>query len=124
MLVEVFRDILHGLDETFVILDALDECPESERPGLFAMIEQIHGFDISQLHMLLTSRSLMDIEKTLVPMTNPQNRMGIDSAIVDRDILDYIDEQLRRDEKLQRWRDMEQVQEEIRETLMRKANGM
>ena len=123
-LVDVFQDIVQGLDESFIILDALDECPERERPGLFETIKRIHGFDLPQLHMLLTSRSLTDIEEILVPLTKPQNRARIDSAIVDRDISAYVDEQLRCDVGLKRWRKVPQVQEEIKENLMKKADGM
>lgn len=123
-LLEVFRDIVQGLDKTFVILDALDECPERQEQGLFNRIRQIYGFDTPKVHMLLTSRSLTDIEDNLVPLTKCENRMRIDSTIVDRDIFAYIDEQLRCDVRFKRWSNMPQVQEEIRENLMKKADGM
>ena len=121
-LVEVFKDIVHELDKTFIILDALDECPQSQE--LFKIIEQIHGCDSQDLHILTTSRNLTNVAEALDPLTNPEDRVSIDAALVNNDILAYVDERLQYDTGLKRWKSMPQVQTEIRGTLMKKADGM
>jgi hypothetical protein len=116
------KEIVEGFDETYIILDALDEC--SDRQELLDNVEEIQGWGLSQLHMLLTSRRLTDIEETLNLLTDSQNRICIQSALVDADILTYIHNRLQNDRLLKRWRYKPQVQEEIKTTLMKKADGM
>ena len=107
--------------EDCVILDALDEC--SERQELLDNVGEIYGWDIP-LHILLTSRRLTDIEERIEPMTDPRNRLCIQSALVDAEILTYVHHRLQNDRQMKRWRTKPLVQEEIKTTLMKKADGM
>jgi hypothetical protein len=99
-LMTALKEIVEGFDETYIILDALDEC--SDRQELLDNVEEIQGWGLSQLHMLLTSRRLTDIEETLNLLTDSQNRICIQSALVDADILTYIHNRLQNDRLLKR----------------------
>ncbi|KAL8706555.1 MAG: hypothetical protein Q9201_000428 [Fulgogasparrea decipioides] len=117
-LVEIIRD----LRETFIVIDALDE--SGEREQLFNIIKQIRECGSTGSHMLLTSRNIPDIEESLSPLTDPKNRVRLGGESVDPDILAYINERLQNDRGLRRWKSSPDVQDEIRTTLMEKADGM
>jgi len=110
--------MLGGFRETFLILDALDEC--AEREELLALIEWIVGWKIGKLHILATSRREREIEETLEPLITSQ--ICIQSALVDADINIHIRERLQNDLKLKKW--PVNVQMEIEATLMDGARGM
>ncbi len=62
------------------ILDALDEC--KERQELLTDIDEIAGWKNRKLHMLATSRRENDIEESLEPLVNDQEKICIQSALV------------------------------------------
>ncbi|KAA6415797.1 MAG: hypothetical protein FRX48_00515 [Lasallia pustulata] len=118
----VLKEVVEGFDETYIVLDALDEC--SDREELLERMGEIQGWKLRQLRMLVTSRWLIDIKESLEPLTEPRGKICIQSSLVDADILTYVRGRLQNDRALKRWRGMPQVQEEIETTLKEKANGM
>ena len=110
--------MLKGFRQTFIILDALDECKEMEE--LLRLIKGIVDWKLDELHILATSRREKDIEETLTPLITGQ--VCIQSALVDADICTHIRERLQNDPKLKAW--PKNVQVEIEEALMDRANGM
>jgi hypothetical protein len=117
-LLTTLRHIVQEFNETFIIIDALDECKEREE--LLADIERIVGWQTGKLHILATSRREKDIEETLEPLITEQ--MCIENALVDADIQTYLRETLQNDSKLKMW--PSKVRKEIQETLMDGAHGM
>ena len=120
-LMKALKGILQCFNDTYIILDALDEC--LDRQELLDRIEEIHRWGLP-LHIILMSRSLPDIEESLDPLIDSQDRICIQSALVNPDISTYIHHRLQSDTKLKRWRSKPHVQEEIKTTLMEKADGM
>ncbi|SLM38552.1 P-loop containing nucleoside triphosphate hydrolase, partial [Lasallia pustulata] len=118
----VLKEVVEGFDETYIVLDALDEC--SDREELLERMGEIQGWKLRQLRMLVTSRWLIDIKESLEPLTEPRGKICVQSSLVDADILTYVRGRLQNDRALKRWRGMPQVQEEIETTLKEKANGM
>jgi hypothetical protein len=118
-LLTTLRQIVQEFDETFIILDALDEC--TERQELLTNIEEIAKWKIGKLHILATSRREKDIEEWLEPLVNDQEKICIQSALVNDDIRTYVHEKLQTDRKL-KW--SAKVQEEIEKSLMDGAHGM
>jgi hypothetical protein len=55
--------MVNEFNETFIILDALDEC--KERQELLEVIEEIAGWKIGKLHVLTTSRRVKKWQKLL-----------------------------------------------------------
>ena len=121
-LCELLRELFDNITETFIILDALDE--SGERQILLEVIRQIQESKSQRLHLLLTSRSIPDIQSALDPLTDPEDRIRIGGTSVNKDILTYIDERLQGDDCFRRWIKKPNVKEEIRASLMKKADGM
>lgn len=122
VLLDTLRQMMTSLEDTYIILDALDEC--AERDELLTDLEEIASWEDANLHVLATSRREKDIEEALTPLGVARNRIGIQSALVNADIRTYIHDRLQADRKLKRWQKQPKVQIEIEKTLARKANGM
>ena len=116
--------VLDGIDErnNFFIIDALDEC--KERQELLEMLNRIYERKHPKLHILVTSRQELDIEKSLKTMTNDKTRICIQSKLVQEDIFTYIQDRLGSDKSLERFKVRPEIHEEIKKALMDKANGM
>jgi hypothetical protein len=110
--------MLGDFHQTFIILDALDEC--TEREELLGLIEKIVDWKLEKLYILATSRREKDIEETLEPLITGQ--ICIQSTLINADIHIYICEKLQSDPKLMKW--SVNVQKEIEETLINRAYGM
>lgn len=121
-LFEVMKSIIKTFGTIYIILDALDECLDREE--LLEKIEKIQNWQISNLHMLLTSRELKDIETALEPMINSHNKICIQNAVVNADIELYVNHRLQNDRRLKRWQNHSKAQEEIKTTLKERADGM
>ena len=106
----------------YIILDALDEC--EDRGKLLEDIETITGWELENLHILVTSRREKDIEESLDPLVDGTKKICIQSALVNDDIRTYVHKRLRTDQKLKRWQNRSEVQQEIETVLMSKADGM
>lgn len=112
------RDILEDSLETFLILDALDECVD--RQELLKLIKECVTLETGSLHVLVTSRKERDIEMALGPSCTGQ--ISVHDAQGNRDIELYIDERLNSDLKLKIW--PVKIREEISEKLKNDAHGM
>ena len=119
---ETFHQMTTAFDKTFVVLDALDEC--NQRSELLESMERLINWDDTNLRVVVTSRKEKDIEDSILPLTKDETRVCIQSALVDADICAYVHDQLHTNRKLQRWQRKPEVQTEIENTLMEKANGM
>lgn len=63
---EVLRNtILEFQGHTYVAIDGLDECPQPHRKQLLRLIDQMMHWELSDLHVLVTSQTLNDIEDSL-----------------------------------------------------------
>jgi hypothetical protein len=105
-------------EETFIILDALDECKEREK--LLILLKSLTSWGTGKLHVLATSRRERDIEETLESLATSE--ICLQSAVVDVDIHTYLSERLQNDLKLRKW--PANVRGEIEQTLMDGAQGM
>jgi hypothetical protein len=108
--------------ETYIILDALDECKDREE--LLEGVRAIAGWELKKLHILVTSRREKDIEESLESLVNDDKRACIQGSLVNDDIQAYVHKRLQTDQKLKRWQKNSKVQQEIEMTLMEKAGGM
>ena len=122
MLLATLHQMMGSFEETFIILDALDEC--SERCKLLEDIEEFNRWTDANLHILSTSRREKDIEERIETLAHDRGKMPIDSVRVNDDIRAYVHERLRADPELKRWHNAPKVQKEIEKTLLDKADGM
>lgn len=116
------QSLLNGT-QTFIIIDALDECPNNgdEREDLCAGLEEIHMWANPNLHLLVTSRKEVDLCNTLGHLVT-LHPISIQGGIVESDIRKYVTTQLAVDSKLKKW--PTEIKEEIERTLVGGAQGM
>ena len=129
-LTQCLRDILEvaGQVPTYIILDALDECPDtsgiqSSREKVLDLVEELVGFYLPNLRLCITSRPEVDIRSVLEPLTPTSNRVSLhDENGQKKDIVDYISSVVRSDRKMKRWR--EEDKRLVIQILSDKAGGM
>lgn len=121
-LLETLHQMATAFENIFIILDALDEC--KERSELLAGVEELVGWENTSLRILATSRREKDIEDSVLSLTKDESRICIQSSLVNADIRAYVHGQIQTNKKLQRWQKEPEVQMEIEDILMKKANGM
>ena len=119
---------LPSSEPIYVILDALDECPDtsglrSSRERVLAFVTKLVGLELPNLRLCVTSRPEVDIRNVLEPLTSTLNRISLhDEEGQRKDIAEYVRSVVYSDGKMMRWRD--QDKELVIETLSSRANGM
>jgi hypothetical protein len=100
-LVDALHLMIQDLPQTYIVLDALDEC--AQRADLMELLETMVGWKVPNLHLLVTSRRERDIESSLYDLVDVQNRICLQSAVVDKDIQRYVQQRLSDDKRLRKW---------------------
>ncbi|KAI1109430.1 ankyrin repeat-containing domain protein [Nemania sp. NC0429] len=121
VLEEALVALLRGHRTSYVVVDALDECPETgdERERVMQGLGRIAKMAIGT-RFLVTSRKESDIEEFMQTWTNV--RLAIDEKCVSADIDTFIKAALVNDPKLKRLPDT--VKEEIEDTFHANSDGM
>jgi hypothetical protein len=110
----------------YLILDALDECPNNSglptaREEVLDLINDLVTLSLPELHICVTSRPEIDIQTVLEPLTSLcvslHNQTG-----QKEDIVDYVSSVVYSDKKMGRWR--EEDRKLVVETLSERADGM
>jgi hypothetical protein len=121
-LLDVARQVAQGFAHVYVVLDALDEC--SQRSELMDMLETVAGWQLDNLHLLMTSRKERDIERSLESYVEEKDAVCLQRDIVDKDIQRYVQQRLHDDKGLAKWNKNAAVRQEIEAALMGGACGM
>ena len=119
---------LPGQLPTFLIVDALDECPNttgtpSAREEVLDFFEDLVGSNHSNLFVCVTSRPEQDIQTVLNPLTSGFRRVSLheeDGQM--EDIKRYIHSFVHKDRTMRRWR--EEDQKLVISILSERAGGM
>ena len=115
-------------DPIFVIVDALDECPDTSgvptpREKVLALVEELVGLRLPNLRLCITSRLNIDIRNVLEPLTSASNHISLhDEDGQKKDIVNYIKSVVHSDRKLMSWR--EKDKELVVRTLSDRADCM
>ena len=119
---------LPGRGPTFVVLDALDECPDSSgipspRNEVLQLVKELVDLDLQELHICVTSRPEVDIRAVLEPLAFRSVSLH-DETGQTTDIDDYIRSVVNSSPSaaMRRWR--EDDKNLVIETLTEKADGM
>ncbi|KEQ62470.1 ankyrin repeat protein [Aureobasidium melanogenum CBS 110374] len=123
-LLEVFLNAIEITDrKLYLILDALDES-SVPRQDLLDWIKSIAELASPKVHLLVTSRKESDIASIF----GRGNLMGqvvpVETDIINEDIRAYIGHRLRTSGEFGRWKDRDDVQQMIQESLMSMSDGM
>src|SRR3569833_1116071 len=111
--------------ELWVVLDGLDECKveQQRRRELLDWIQDFHDGS-STIHLLVTSRPEQDIQAALEKWAPVDSSISLQSELVQKDISSYVCWEVRKGERLDRWRGRVDVQRLIEDALTEKAHGM
>jgi hypothetical protein len=127
-LMECLTDILRlpGRGTLYLIIDALDECPNSSgyptpREQVLDVIQAIIKLQLSRLHLCVTSRPETNIRDVLEPLAI-HNVPLHKQAGQNRDIFKYVNHFVCTEPRVRRWQ--EEDKQLVIETLTEKAGGM
>ena len=127
-LMNCLRDMLSFVAQqpTYLIVDALDECPDSSgiptpREDVLNLLGGLVRLRLSNLHICVTSRPEVDIKNVLGPLAS--NAVSLhDEGGQKMDISNYVRNAVYSDVKMQRWRNDEK--ELVIKELSKKVDGM
>jgi hypothetical protein len=122
------KDLLRlpGLAPVYLIVDALDECPDtsaipSPRAKVLNLIEELIKSQLPNLHICVTSRPEIDIKDVLFPLIFRSVSLH-DQNEQKRDIEDYIKSAIGTHPTSRRWK--AEHKKEVTEALTKNADGM
>lgn len=119
-----------GFSSVYLIVDALDECPNEDgilkREQLLETVSEVYSKGFSNVHLLCTSRSEPDIKAAFKPlMSSSAISIDLDSSgcigLVQNDIGLYLD-QVFASPNYNSW--PESIKAEAKDVLIKKAEGM
>ena len=122
LLLEVTQKIVQEFPQAYIVLDALDECTQYAQ--LMGILETIAGWQLQNLHLLVTSRRERDIESSLEGFITEENRISLESRLVDEDIRRFVRQRFSDDKSLRKWEKDATIRQEIEIVLMKGAHGM
>jgi hypothetical protein len=129
-LAQCLRDMidLAGKDPVYIIIDALDECPNtsgtpSPREKVLDFLKGLVGMTNSNLHTCITSRPEQDIQDILNSLASGSRCVSLHQEGGQReDITSYIHSFVHNDRQMRRWRAADK--ELVISTLSERAQGM
>ena len=127
-LMQCLKDMLSlpTQDSVYLIIDALDECPNnsgmpSSREEVLDLIQDLADLHLPNVHTCVTSRPEVDIRTTLEPLTSLSVSLH-DQSGQTKDIMDYVSSVVYSDKKMRRWR--EEDKSLVVRILSERADGM
>ena len=117
---------LPGQAPTYIIVDGLDECPNSSgtpsaREEVLELIKELVGLKLPNVHLCVASRPEADIRMVLEPLTSL--KISLHEEIGQKeDIIEYIKSIVRSDRRMRRWK--EEDKQLVIDTLSERADGM
>jgi hypothetical protein len=128
VLVKCLKDMLElpGQPPIYLIIDALDECPNtsgvvSQRDRVLEFIEDLVGSHLPNLRICLTSRPEADILEVLEPLASHTVSLHHEDG-QKQDIIDYVIYVVHSDRKMQKWR--EEEKKLVIDVISERADGM
>ena len=127
-MVECLKEMLtlEAQGPTYIILDALDECPitstiPSPREKVLELVDELVGLRLPNVHICATSRPEHDIQAVLKDLALRPVSLHDESG-QQEDIINYVTAFVRSDRKVRRW--LEEDKDLVIKTLSEKADGM
>ncbi|CUS08888.1 unnamed protein product, partial [Tuber aestivum] len=119
---DLLSQIIKGFKKkTFIILDALDEVPKSERKDLLSWLTKLTAdHNPESLSILITSRPESDIVRSVQPLAT--FALPLQSKTIDPDIRFYIRNSLDSKDEFRGF--TQEIKSEIEETLVTGSQGM
>jgi hypothetical protein len=117
---------LPGQAPIYIVVDALDECPNSPgrlsaREEVLGLIEELVALKLPNVHLCVASRPEMDIRMVLEPLTSLKISLH-DEIGQKEDIIKFIKFVVLSDRNMRRWK--EEDKQLVVDTLSNGADGM
>ena len=120
---------LPGQAPIYIIVDAIDECPNSPNsPGrpsareeVLELIKKLVDLKLPSVHLCVASRPEMDIRDVFEPLTSLKISLHDESGQKE-DIIEYIRSVVRSDRSMRRWK--EEDKQFVIDALSHRADGM
>jgi hypothetical protein len=120
---------LPGQPPIYIIVDAIDECPNSpnspgrpsSREEVLELIKELVDLKLPSVHLCVASRPEVDIRDVFEPQTSLKISLHDESGQKE-DIIEYIKSVVRSDRSMRRWK--EEDQQFVIDTLSDRAGGM
>jgi hypothetical protein len=117
---------LPGQGPIYIIIDALDECPNTSGlptacEKVLDLVEELVELQLANVHICVTSRPEIDIRTVLEPLTTLRVSLHDENGQM-QDITDYVTKVVRSDRRMRKWR--EQDKQLVIKVLSEKADGM
>ena len=117
---------LQGQAPIYIVIDALDECPNSsgvrtQRQEVLEILKELINLRLPHLYLCVTSRPEVDIQRVFDPL-NPYNVSLHDQAGQIRDLAEYVKSVVGSDATMQNW--PVEVKKLVIDTLAKKGGGM
>jgi len=126
-LIRCLKDLLGlpGQPPIYLIIDALDECPNTSLPShreqVLALLEDLVDSKLANLRICVTSRPEIDIKPILEPLTFRSVSLHDESG-QNEDIEDYIKSIVASDRTMRRWTSVQK--QLVIDVLTERADGM
>ncbi len=120
VLLDLLVEVVDETDQTFIMIDALDECIDKEDAlnTTLELFERVSG----NLNILITSRHETFVEDSLCDVdTQRSAKVAVRNAAVDKDISNFVKARMEKDRKLRKWK---AESNHIVESLVSQADGM
>ena len=116
---------LEGQPAIYIIVDTLDECPNSSwmptlREKVLDFLKDLIDYGLPNVHICISSRPEFDIRTVLEPLAPCQVSLH-DEMGQRKDILDYVSSVVHSDRKMRKWRIPEK--QLVVDTLSERADG-
>ncbi|KAF7377165.1 HET-domain-containing protein [Mycena sanguinolenta] len=113
----VLEDLLSELDQTYIVIDGLDECNKTDWKRLIGLLHSLYYPAKHALHLLFTSQPLEDFKTAFKNV--PFFELG--SVVSTGDIRSFIGNEV---PKVGNWASDDKNAEQVTEQIVQKSNGM
>jgi len=114
-------ELLEDFEQTYVVIDALDECGHNYYQLFNQVIKVIHGWQLPHLHLLVTSRTEESIINNMKEMAPTE--IYLSTALIGSDITSYIHSAVENDPRFKEWGPAIQ-QQVVNALIVSNTNGM
>jgi hypothetical protein len=121
-LLRVLRQLIGSFAQTYVVLDALDEC--SHRSEAMEILARMGRWQLPHSHVMVTSRRERDIESVMHRISNRRTHICLGGEVIDEDIRQYVRQRLSDDKALNKWGKDTALRQEIETALTQGSQGM
>ncbi|KAF7349542.1 Ankyrin repeat protein [Mycena sanguinolenta] len=116
-LVSLLLKLLQQLGQTYVVLDALDECDSNNVQQIVRLVAELKAWAETPLHLCITSQPRDVFTKSFADVT----RIALQADIMNTDIKSFITTELKTNSSLEPWKPRAA---QVTKQVTRKANGM